>query len=67
MVDAAYDHIVAILAIGALFVGTVVILPNANFANLMVLDQQQMRNTALTLFNTMLLDAGEPSNWGSIR
>ena len=67
MVNAVYDHIVAILVVGVIFVGAVVVLPTMSFANLQVIDQQQLRNTALNVFNAMLLDTGEPANWGSIR
>lgn len=65
MVNAVYDHIIAILIVGALFVGTVVALPAMSFANIQAVDQQQLRNTALNVFNAMLLDAGKPENWGS--
>jgi len=66
MVNAVYDHIIAILVVGAIFVGAVVILPAMSFANLQAVDQQQLRNTALNVFNAVLLDTGEPSNWGSM-
>ena len=67
MVNAVYDHIVAILIVGVIFVGAVVVLPAMSFANLQAVDQQQLRNTARNVFNSMLLDTGEPRNWGSIR
>lgn len=66
MVNAVYDHIIAILVVGAMFFGAVVILPTMSFANLQAVDQQQLRNTALNVFNAMLLDTGEPTNWGSM-
>ncbi|MCW4031402.1 MAG: hypothetical protein NWE80_03460 [Candidatus Bathyarchaeota archaeon] len=66
MVSATYDHIVAILIVGAIFVGTVVTLPALNYANLGTVDQQQLRNTALNVFDSMLLSAGSHSNWGSV-
>src|SRR3989304_2800360 len=66
MVNATYEHIVAILAVGAIFVATVATLPAQNFVNMQAVDQQQLRNTALNVFNTILLDPGEPSNWGSM-
>lgn len=66
MVNAVYDHIVAILVVGVIFVGAVVVLPVMSFANLQAVDQQQLRNTALNVFNAMLLDIGEPTNWGSM-
>ena len=65
MVSATYDHIVAILIVGSIFVGTVVALPAINYANLQTVDQQQLRNTALNVFDSILLSAGSPSNWGS--
>jgi len=67
MVNAVYDHIVAILVVGVMFVGAVVVVPTLSFINLQAIDQQQLRNTALNVFNTMLLDTGEPIQWGSIR
>jgi hypothetical protein len=65
MVSATYDHIVAILIVVAVFVSTVVALPALNYANLQTIDQQQLRNTALNVFDSMLLSAGNPSKWGS--
>jgi type II secretory pathway pseudopilin PulG len=65
MVTAAPDHIVAIVIVGIIFVGTVVVLPATSFSNLNVVDQQQLRNTAYNVFDAMLLDVGSPSNWGS--
>jgi hypothetical protein len=66
MVSAVYDHVVAILVVGVIFIGAVVVLPTLSFANLKAVDQQQLRNTALNIFNAMLLEAGEPTNWGSM-
>ncbi len=65
MVSAAYDHIVAIVIVGIIFVGTVVALPAASYSNMATVDQQQLRNTAYSVFDAMLLDVGSPSNWGS--
>jgi len=48
-----------------IFVGAVVILPTMSFANLQAVDQQQLRNTALNVFNAMLIGKGCPSDWGS--
>lgn len=66
MVHAVYDHLVAILVVGAIFIGAVVVVPNVNYSNLLAVGQQQLRNTALNVFNAMLLDAGYPANWGSM-
>ena len=64
--NAVYDHIIAILIVGAIFVGTVVVMPTMSLINLQAVDQQQLRNTALNVFNAMLLGTGEPADWGSI-
>ena len=66
MVSAVFDHIVAILVVGAVFVSAVVVLPMVSFGNLQAVDQQQLRNTALNVFNTILLDTGRPTNWGAL-
>jgi len=66
MVNALYDHIVAVIIVGVIFVSTVVILPAMSFINIRAVDQQQLRNIALNVFNTLLLDTGEPVNWGSV-
>jgi hypothetical protein len=62
-VHETYDHIVAVLIVGLIFVGAVVILPKMSYLNIQTVDQQQLRNTALNVFNAFLLDTGEPSNW----
>jgi len=63
--NAVYDHIIAILIVGAIFVGTVVVMPTMSLMNLQAVDQQQLRNTALNVFDAMLLGRGCPSDWGS--
>ena len=63
MVSAAYDNLVAIVIVGVIFIGTVVAMP---FSTLGTVDQQQLRNAALNVFDAMLLDVGSPSNWGSV-
>lgn len=65
MVNAVYDHIVAILVVGAIFVAAVVALPAMSFVSTQTASQQQLRNTAINVFNAMLLGRGSPSNWGS--
>ena len=62
MVSATYDHIVAMVIVGVIFIGTVAALP---FATFQTVDQQQLRNTALNVFDSMLLNVGSPSNWGA--
>lgn len=65
MVHETYDNIVAILLVGVIFIGAVLIMPNISFSNLQTVDYQQLRNTAVNVFDTLLLEAGEPSEWGS--
>jgi hypothetical protein len=65
MVNIVYDHIVAILVVGVIFVSSVILVPHVNLRNLLAVDQQQLRNLALNVFNTLLLDTGYPANWGS--
>ncbi len=65
MASAVYDHIIAILVVGVIFVATVVTLPAINYSNLQTVDQQQLRNTAINVFDSMLLGVGSPSDWGS--
>lgn len=60
-----YDYMAAIVVITAIFVTCVVIVPYVNLRNLLAVDQQQLRNTALNTLNTVLLDTGDPTNWGS--
>ncbi len=66
MVSAVFDHIVAILIVGAIFVSTIVVMPTITLGNFEAVDEQQLRNTGLNVFNSMLLDAGEPFNWGAL-
>ncbi|MCW4031215.1 MAG: hypothetical protein NWE80_02505 [Candidatus Bathyarchaeota archaeon] len=66
MVSATYDHIVATVIVGVIFIGTVVAYPTLHYSNIDSIHQQQLRNTALNVFDSMLLNAGSPSDWGSI-
>ncbi len=67
MVTETYDHIVAIVLVGVIFVGTVITVPaTINFTTFQAVDQQQLRNTATNVFEAILLGPGSPSNWGSI-
>jgi hypothetical protein len=65
MVTATYEHIVLILIVGVIFVGTVVALPAINYSTLQSIDQQQLKNTALNVLNSMLLADGSPADWDS--
>ena len=66
MVSVVYDHLVAIVIVGAIFISTVVVVPTLSFINLQTVDQHQLRNLAVNIFNAILLDAGEPIDWGSM-
>ena len=75
MVNATYDHIVAIILVGVIFVWVVGVLPATSLVSINAADQQQLRNTGLNVFNAMLLDTGEgfnetanqnTTNWGSL-
>jgi len=59
-----YDHLVAIVLVGAMFCAAVAALPNVGYVSLLSVDQQQLRNVALSALNTMLLDSGYPTDWG---
>src|SRR5512136_2430882 len=63
--QAAYDHLVAMVIVGLIFISCVVALPAMSFSNMQTVDEQQLRNTALNVFDSMLLGTGSPSNWGS--
>lgn len=65
MAGTLYDYMTALIIVGALFVGAVIVIPNVSYLNLLYVDQQQLRNVALRVLKTMLLDTGYPSNWGS--
>lgn len=65
MVTATYEHIVIILLVGIIFVGTVVALPAINHSTFQSIDQQQLKNTAINVLNSILLGGGSPTNWGA--
>jgi len=66
MVSAVYDHLIAIVIVGAIFISTVVVVPTLSFINLQTVDQHQLRNLAVNIFNAILLDTGDPVDWGSM-
>jgi hypothetical protein len=59
-----YDHVLAVVLIGAIFVAAVAVLPKFGYVSVLSVDQQQLRNVASSALNTMLIDAGYPTNWG---
>ena len=62
----AYDHLMAVVVLGAIFAAAVVVVPSLSYVNLLYLDQQQLRNIALSALKTILFDEGYPANWGSM-
>jgi type II secretory pathway pseudopilin PulG len=65
LVGEIYDYMIGIVIVGIIFVAAMFTIPSISFINLRQVDQQQLRNTALNLFNAILLGDGSPSNWGS--
>jgi len=66
MTGEAYDHMMAAVVLGAIFISSVVVVPNLSYVNLLYLDQQQLQNIALSAMKTILFDEGYPNNWGSM-
>jgi len=62
----AYDHLMAVIVLGAIFISAVFIVPSLSYVNLLYLEQQQMQNVALSVMKTILFDEGYPANWGSM-
>jgi len=62
----AYDHLMAVVVLGAIFSASVFIVPSLSYVNLLYLDQQQLQNVALSAMKTILFDEGYPLNWGSM-
>ena len=65
MVGELYDYMIGIVLVSVIFTSVVFAIPAISYVNLLQVDQQQLRNTALNVFNAMLLGAGRPSDWGS--
>ncbi len=63
MVTATYEHIVLIVIVGIIFVGTVVALPAINYSTFQDIDAQQLKNTALNALTSILLSDGSPKDW----
>src|SRR3990170_4861095 len=56
----------AVVVLGAIFTAAVVVVPSLSYVNLLYLEQQQLRNVALSALKTILFDEGYPANWGSL-
>jgi hypothetical protein len=66
MAGEVYDHLMAVVVLIVIFAAAVFVVPTVSYVNLRYMEQQQMRNIALSAFKTMLFDKGYPSNWGSM-
>ena len=66
MAGEAYDHLLALVVLGVMFGAAVVVVPSLSYVNLLYLDQQQLRNVALSALKTIVFDEGYPANWGSM-
>jgi hypothetical protein len=66
LVGELYDYMLGRVVVGIIFMSAVVTIPAVSYVNLQQIDQQQLRNTALNLFNAMLLGTGSPVDWGTI-
>jgi len=64
--SAAYDHLMALVVLGVIFAAAVFVVPSLSYVNLLYLEQQQLRNIALSALKTVLFDEGYPANWGSM-
>jgi len=65
MAGELYDYMIALIITGVIFASAVVVVPNLSYVNLLYVDQQQLRNTALEALKAMFLDPGYPVDWGS--
>jgi hypothetical protein len=65
LVGELYDYMIGIVVVGVIFTSAVFAVPAISYVNLLQVDQQQLRNTALNVFNAMLLGTGCPVGWGS--
>jgi hypothetical protein len=65
LVGELYDYIISIAVVGIIFVSGVMAVPAISYVNLLQVDEQQLRNTALNVFDAILLGGGSPAHWGS--
>ncbi len=66
MAGEAFDHLMAAVVLGAIFIASVFIVPSLSYVNLLYMEQQQLQNVALSAMKTILFDEGYPRNWGSM-
>jgi len=61
-----YEYLASLLIVSVIFITATNVLPNVGYVNLLAVDQQQLRNAATQAFNTILLETGYPTDWGTI-
>lgn len=65
MVGALYDYIVSLTIMSVIFISAVFVVPQMSYANLLNIDQQQLRNVATQTLKAILLQTGYPADWGT--
>lgn len=65
MAGEVYGYIIGLAITGIIFISAVAVVPNLSYVNLLYVDQQQLRNTALETMKAILLQTGSPASWGS--
>lgn len=59
-----YDHIAAIVITGVIVVSGITAVTNFNFNKMLYNEEQQLLQIATNVLNTILLDPGDPYDWG---
>lgn len=61
-----YEYLASLLIVSVIFLTATQALPNVGYVSLLAMDQQQLRNAATQAFDTILLETGYPTGWGTI-
>jgi hypothetical protein len=56
----------AVVVLIAVFTAAVFVVPSISYVNMLYMEEQQLRNIALSVMKTILFDEGYPANWGSM-
>jgi len=59
-----YDYIIAVVATGVIVISSITAVTNFNFGKMLYNDEQQLIQVAMNILNTLLLDPGDPHDWG---
>jgi len=65
MAEGLYDYMIALTIVGVIFISVVFISPSLSYANILYIDQQQLRSLAVETLKTILLGTGYPTTWGA--